>query len=46
MSSKLLQVKVRNLTKLTKLETTVTTNADGFEVATHTACGEEEGDAC
>ena len=45
-SSKLLQVKVRNLTKLTKLQGTTTTDADGFEVTTHTACGEEEGDAC
>jgi len=43
-SSKLLQIMVRNLTRLTHLESQTTLDKDGFEVRVHTDVAEEEGD--
>lgn len=45
-SSKLLQVKVDNLTKMTSLEERRSTDAAGFAVRAHVDLAEEEGDAC
>jgi len=45
-SSKLLQIKVRNLTHLVDLIEEITTNAEGFEVRTYTETDDEVGFAC
>ena len=45
-SSKLLQIKVRNLLHMQELHETITSDADGFEVRKYTAADDKAGDCC
>ena len=45
-SSKLLQIKVRNLLHMQELHETITFDADGFEVRKYTAADDKAGESC